>query len=154
MPAEENVQVLLREKAMAPLLRLVQSPDRALRSALVKLLVNLAGSDAPRRALLDASALQLCLALLQTQDADTQLSGAKLLTNLTLSGRVRKEVNEGPSMAVLRKLAEAPSGNKDVKEQLNHALFNLKFPCTHAHRLSHLSRTTNNGAQTRGPTRR
>lgn len=123
------MQVLIKEKAMPPLLRMVQSPDRALRSALVKLLVNLAGSDAPRRALLDASALQMSLALLQTNDADTQLSGAKLLTNLTLSGRVRKEINEGPSMAVLRRLADAPGTNKDVKEQLNNALFNLKFPC-------------------------
>ena len=122
--------MFVREKSMPALLRLVQSPDRNLRSALVKLLVNLAGTEAPRRALLEASALQMCTALLQSTDAETQTQGAKLLTNLSLSGRVRKEVNEGPSLALFKRLAEAPNMSKDAKDQLNNALFNLRFPCT------------------------
>lgn len=121
--------MLVRERAMPALLKLVQAPDRALRTALVKLLVNVANTEAPRRALLEASALQMCTALLGASDAEMQMQGAKLLTNLTLSGRVRKEVNEGPTLALLKRLADAPATTKEARDQLSNAMFNLKFPC-------------------------
>jgi len=105
--------------------------DKELSVLASKILINLTTNDKIRKSVSEMGAVDVSLSMLSSTDDELRLQGAKLVTNLAISGSNRKTMHDKGLVADLRKLSKIILEHPTLKTQIDIALDNCSFPYEH-----------------------